>query len=382
VFTYFPNNYTWSSGLILSMMAGGQLGQIDRWLAPLRDGDPGVEDWTKAWDSAGAQQEEHAADDLRRGFTRSAGERFLRASTYYLTGERQTPVGPAKSNSYQHALRAFGEAVKYLPEKPERVEVPSPDGILPGWLIPAIGATGPTPVVIFYNGFDVTKEILFAMIRDQFATRGIACLVIDTPGTGEPLRLRGVPSRPDYEVPTSAIVDYLETRSDVDADRIGLLGISLGGYYAPRGAAFEHRIKACVAWGAIWDYGATWQQRYETSSKTTSVPFWQLPWVMGAGTMEEALAKVKPFSLVDAIGHLTQPLLIVHGEHDGAIPVEDAQKALDAAGSTDKELRIFTIAEGGAEHVAADDPDPARQLITDWFADRLGTIPATPQTAT
>jgi dipeptidyl aminopeptidase/acylaminoacyl peptidase len=237
-------------------------------------------------------------------------------------------------------------------------------------------------VVIFYNGFDVTKEILFAMIRDQFATRGIACLVIDTPGTGEPLRLRGVPSRPDYEVPTSAIVDYLETRSDVDADRIGLLGISLGGYYAPRGAAFEHRIKACVAWGAIWDYGATWQQRYETSSKTTSVPFWQLPWVMGAGTMEEALAKVKPFSLVDAIGHLTAPLLIVHGEHDGAIPVEDAQKALDAAGSTDKELRIFTIAEGGAEHVAADDPDPARQLITDWFADRLGTIPATPQTAT
>jgi fermentation-respiration switch protein FrsA (DUF1100 family) len=69
-------------------------------------------------------------------------------------------------------------------------------------------------------------------------------------------------------------------------------------------------------------------------------------------------------------------LLIVHGEHDGANPVEDARKALDAAGSTDKELRIFTVAEGGSEYVNADDPDPARQLIADWFADRLGIVPA------
>jgi dipeptidyl aminopeptidase/acylaminoacyl peptidase len=378
VFHYFPNNYMWSSGLTLSMMAGGQLGQIDRWLNPLREGTHDSDDWTKAWDSAAAQQVEHALDDLRRGFTRSAGERFLRASTYYLTGERQTPVGPAKANSYQHALLAFGEAVRYLPEKPERVEVPSPDGILPGWLIPAVGVSGPAPVVIFYNGFDVTKEILYGIIRDQFATRGIACLVIDTPGTGEPLRLRGVPSRPDYEVPTAAIVDFLQTRPDVDPDRIGLLGISLGGYYAPRGAAYEHRIKACVAWGAMWDYGATWQERWATSSKTTSVPFWQLPWVMGTDTMEQALERVKQWTLAEAMPHLTQPLLIVHGEHDGAIPIADAQKALDAAGSADKELRIFTIAEGGSEHVAADDPDPARQLITDWFADRLGTVPATP----
>jgi hypothetical protein len=103
VFYYFPNNYMWSSALTLSMMAGGQLNQIDRWLSPLRDGDPDIDDWTKAWDSAAAQQEEHAADDLRRGFARSAGERFLRASTYYLTGERQTPLGPAKTNTYQHA---------------------------------------------------------------------------------------------------------------------------------------------------------------------------------------------------------------------------------------------------------------------------------------
>jgi fermentation-respiration switch protein FrsA (DUF1100 family) len=99
---------------------------------------------------------------------------------------------------------------------------------------------------------------------------------------------------------------------------------------------------------------------------------------MGTDTMAQALARVTQWTLADALPHLTQPLLIVHGEHDQAIPVQDAQRAHAAAGSTDKQLRIFTQAEGGAEHVNADDPDPARQLIADWFADRLHTIPAQP----
>lgn len=98
----------------------------------------------------------------------------------------------------------------------ERVEVDSPDGVLPGYLIPS-------------------------------------CMDGPAPGTGEPLRLRGVPSRPDYKVPTAAIGDYLQTRPAVDPGRIGLLGISLGGYYAPRGAALEHRVTACAAWCGVWD---------------------------------------------------------------------------------------------------------------------------------
>jgi dipeptidyl aminopeptidase/acylaminoacyl peptidase len=375
VFYYFPNNHTWSSAVMLCLMAGGQLGQIDRWLAPLRGGDPDTHAWTTAWDKAAAEQEVHAKDDLAQGFPRSASARYLRASTYYLTGERQTPPGPAKNRSYAAALHAFATAMQHSPHPPERVEIHSADGVLPGHLIPA-RADRPAPVVIFYNGFDVTKEILYGIIGEQFADRGIACLVVDTPGTGEPLRLRGVASRPDYEVPTSAIVDYLQTRDDVDATRIGLLGISLGGYYAPRGAAYEPRITACAAWGGVYDYGAVWQHRWESSSQTTSVPFWQLPWVMGTDTMQQALDRVQQWTLADALPHLTQPLLIVHGEHDQAIPVQDARRAHAAAGSIDKQLRIFTQAEGGSEHCNADDPDPARQLIADWFADRLGAIPA------
>jgi len=96
---------------------------------------------------------------------------------------------------------------------------------------------------------------------------------------------------------------------------------------------------------------------------------------MGTDTMETALERVKQWTLAGVMPQLTQPLLIVHGEHDTGFPVSEAESAFAAAGSTDKTLRIFTVEEGGSEHVNVDDPDPARQLIVDWFAQRLGTLP-------
>lgn len=375
MFYYFPDNYMWSSAFNLALMAGGSLGEMNRWLSPLREGEPDGDAWGKAWAGMAEQQETQAAADLSAGLRRSAGLRYLRASVYHASGERQIPPGPEKLASYRASLDAFEKAIELAPLNVERIEVDSPDGVLPGYLIPARTAE-PAPVVIFYGGFDVTKEILYGFVEEEFVRRGITCLVMDSPGVGEPLRLRGVPSRPDYEVPTGAVIDYLETRADVDASRIGVMGISLGGYYAPRSAAFEPRIKACAAWGGIWDWGATWEKRWATRSKTVSVPWFQLPWVMGTDTMEAGLERVRQWTLVDVLPKLTQPLLIVHGENDRQVAVEDAHKAYEAAGSADKTLRIFTVAEGGAEHCQTDEPDPARQLIADWFGQRFGTLPA------
>lgn len=183
MFYYFPGNYVWSSAFTLALMADGQLNQMDRWLAPLRDTgpepDPGA--WTKAWDSMGEEQSRHAAQERADGYVQAASTRYFRAATYHLTGERQTPPGPAKTHSYTAALDAFAMGVELMARPIKGVEVKSPDGILPGYLIPS-GTDRPAPVVIFYNGLDVTKEILYGIIGDQFSRRGIACLVIDTPG--------------------------------------------------------------------------------------------------------------------------------------------------------------------------------------------------------
>jgi dienelactone hydrolase len=372
LFNYFPDNYMWSSSVVMGLMAGGQFGEMHRWLEPLRDAESDMQAWDTAWVGMAAQQEELASADLKEGYQLSAGARYARAAAYRFIGERQMPPGTDKLKRYTAALVSFDAAARYAPFPIERVEIASPDGPLPGYLIPA-GTQEPAPVVIFYSGLDVTKEPLYLFIREEFVRRGISVLVMDTPGVGAPLRLRGVPSRPDYEVPTAAIIDYLEERTDIDSDRIGILGISLGGYYAPRAAAFEPRIKACVAWGGVWDYGALWKRRWETRTKNISVGFFQLQWVMGTATMEEALERVQQYKLDGVMQRITQPLLMLHGDHDLAIPVEDARKAFAAAGSADKQLRIFSEAEGGAEHVQADEPDAARQLIADWFAKRFGT---------
>jgi dipeptidyl aminopeptidase/acylaminoacyl peptidase len=378
LYYYFADNYRWSSAFNLALMSGGMLGELHRWLAPLRDIDAdsgaGAEAWAKAWGSMAGEQEARAAQDLADGNRRSAGARYLRASVYHHSGERQIPPGPEKTAGYQASLDAFTKAAELMPLNVERIEVPSPDGILPGFLIPA-KTEQPAPVVIFYGGFDVTKELLYCFVEEEFVKRGITCLVMDAPGYGEPLRLRNVASRPDYEVTTGAVIDYLETRSDLDADRVGVMGISLGGYYAPRSAIFEPRVKACVAWGGIWDWGKTWEKRWGTRSRTVSVPWFQLPWVMGTDTMEEGLERVKQWTLVDALPKMTTPFLMLHGENDRQVAVEDARKAFAASGSKDKTLRIFTVAEGGAEHCQTDEPDPARQLIADWFGRRLGTLP-------
>ncbi len=377
MYQYFPGNYPWSSAFNLAIMAGGTLGDLHRWLEPLRDGEPDPTAWSQAWEHMAEQQEQLAERDLAAGRRRSAGARLLRAAVYHQSGERQIPPGDEKTASYLHSLDDFVQAVELCEIPLQRIEVPSPDGILPGYIVPPRPGTVPDgqrpPVVIFYGGFDVTKELLYCFMKDVLAERGIALLVIDTPGIGEPLRLRNVPSRPDYEVPTSAIIDHLETLDSVDATRIGIMGISLGGYYAPRAAAFEPRISAVCAWGAIWDWGKTWEKRWATRSPNVSVPWFQLPWVMGTETMEEGLERVKQWTLVDVLPQLRQPYLIVHGELDRQIPIADAHLAFEAAGSTDKELVVLTEAEGGDQHCQTDEPDPARQLIADWFTVKLAT---------
>ena len=113
--------------------------------------------------------------------------------------------------------------------------------------------------MVFFDGFDVTKEIQYGYAVSDLAARGIGCLIVDGPGNGESVRFRNLPLIAETERYATPAYEYLAARPEFDPARIGVMALSLGGYYAPRAAALEPRFACCIAWGAQWDYHAIWQ---------------------------------------------------------------------------------------------------------------------------
>src|SRR5688572_15011889 len=205
------------------------------------------EDWCKAWSARGAVHEEIGRKALADGQRRSAGEHLTRAAVCYHFSKFVFVV------DYEQMKGAHGKAVEcrnlalpLLDPPGERVVIPYEGKQLYGNLrLPAGAPAGaPPPVVVMCMGLDSAKEEMDTN-ESVFLARGMATLSFDGPGQGEgeyDFAIRG-----DYEAPVKAVVDLLEKRSDVDPGRIGLWGVSLGGYYAPRAAAYEKRVKACIA---------------------------------------------------------------------------------------------------------------------------------------
>jgi dienelactone hydrolase len=287
-----------------------------------------------------------------------------------------TPQDPRKAETYERALDAFRRGIEGTKQAVEFVEIPYEGTSLPALFLPVPGATEPTPCMVHFDGFDVTKEIIYLQHGYDLPKKGVALLIVDHPGVGAALRQRNLPTRYDIEVPAGAAVDYLETRPEIDPKRIGIMALSLGGYYAPRAAAFEKRFACCVAWGAIWDWHASRVRREQAGGVGMSVPPFQDLWVFGAKDWDDFVEKRKRFTLEGVADKITCPLLVTHGAEDRQIPVEYAQKTVDAAvNSPRRELKVFTAEEGGTQHCQADNVTIGTDYMHDWIADVLGAKP-------
>ncbi|HUL32231.1 MAG TPA: alpha/beta hydrolase, partial [Thermodesulfobacteriota bacterium] len=275
-FMMFPGNYTWSAaarGAIASCMyGGGDLGEIYKICFALQGKVGQNSAWFEEWNKMGERVALLGDQAKAKGYAQTASAAYMRAARYIQWGERlRQPRTPETQKAYARAVELFK---KGLPDVPflsiEAVEVPFEGGkSLPAYFVRKAGReTVKWPVVVFFDGLDGTKETQYFSGVPELAKRGMACLILDGPGNGESIRFRGMPARHDSEVAGSAAVNYLEKRGDVDKGRLAVMGVSLGGYFAPRAAAFEKRFKACVAWGAQYDYHAVWKSRVETAFKT------------------------------------------------------------------------------------------------------------------
>ncbi len=377
-FEYFPSNFVWSQQMMsmIDMAAWGAaaMGEIDQVGQRLKGREGDNEAWFTEWCAMAEDMERKALAAQAANHQFTAGTYFLHAGVYFLWAERFTPPGERKFNTYRRSMSCFVEGYQRRYPAIERVEVPYEGTTLPAYFMKAPGAGAKAPTVVCFDGLDLCKEasVLFAGI--ELANRGINMLAVDGPGQGEALRLRNIPSRYDYEVPGTAAYDYVAKRPEVDPKRIAVMAFSMGGYYAPRIAAFEKRYAACVAWGAHFDYHAVWVvRRREMESggtKVTSARF-QLPWVLGVPDMDAAMEKLENYRLAGIAEKIECPMLIVHGQHDTIVPVENANKLYAAAGSKKKTLKIFTPADGGSEHCHGDNRVVGANYIADWLMDNL-----------
>jgi dipeptidyl aminopeptidase/acylaminoacyl peptidase len=235
--------------------------------------------------------------------------------------------------------------------------------------------SGKVPAMVFFDGLDVTKEIQYFKGVKDLAERGIACLIVDGPGNGESIRFRDLYLRHDTEHYATPVFDWLAAQPEIDAKRIGVMAISLGGYYAPRAAAYEQRFACCIAWGAQWDYQKIWRNRFERLARadtpSLSVAHQHIAWVLNVNTQDEVLKALKPFNLDGAVQKITCPFLLLHGEGDEQIPMAEAQKCFDAVGSKQKTFKVFTREEGGYHHCQIDNQSICSAYMWDWLEDVL-----------
>jgi dienelactone hydrolase len=383
VFEYFPGNYVWNLGVVAALNSGGLIDEVDRACRPIReaatrDEDAGTPEFLRAWTALTDQLAGQAEEAEKAGHTRAAGQLYARATNYLCQAERMlSNSDPNRIPTYRRVLalqeKAFGARVT-------RVAIPYEGTTLPAYFSKAPAADhGTAPVIVLVNGLDSTKEHQYSSGHwAELAARGISCLMLDQPGTGEALRLQGLTARIDTEVWAGAAVDWLQTRDDVDASRIGIVGWSLGGYYAPRAAAYEKRFALCVAWGANHNWGAVQRRRIEREGERPVPHYWEhVLWVWGHTDLPEFLEFADAVHLDGVVEKITVPFLIAHGANDRQIPLTYAHRSYEqAVNSPKRELRVFTPQEGATEHIGLDHLPHVSTFIADWVADTFAELAA------
>jgi dienelactone hydrolase len=365
---FFPGHREWSVQT-LRLVAEAQYGGADVnecWETSRRIKPGDAESWQREWQALAETVEDRAKAALAAGHRVSARQHFFRATNYFRQSDFFLPGrDPRKRDLFVRASEAFQAGARLHAPAIERIEVPCGNERYAGYFChPAHPAPGRWPAVLMLGGADSLAEELFFFGGNQIVERSMALLLVDTPGRGSSLRLKGIPSRPDYEVPVRAAIDYLQTRPEVDPARIGVVGVSMAGYYAPRAAAFEPRIKALVLWCACYDL---LQDLYEFYPPIRG----QIQWILGARDDGEARQRLTQFTLRGIAGRIRCPTLVSHGAEDVLMNPAGAVRLYEEIGSTDKELKIWQGAEGGAVHCNYDNWAVSVPYMIDWIADRL-----------
>jgi dienelactone hydrolase len=374
---FWPDNYVWSFQLSRALsqipFGGGNFAECVQAAERivLDDYDSWQREWQRLGDRALAQADEAVAGS----HAVSAREAYFRAASYLRTSEFfLAPDDPRKMPTYLAGIGAFRAGQPLTDHPAEAVQIPYEESYLPGYLFSAAQTPGvQRPLVIMFGGLDSTAEELYFAAATALNARGVALLAVDGPGQGGALRLNGLQSRPDFEVAGTAALEWALQRPDIDPSRIGILGWSFGGYIAARVAAFEPRFAFCGIWGAVYDYGAQWDQRPDDH------PLFRIAeHVFGGTSISEVRDRLRAFTVNGILDRIAMPTYVVHGAEDVQLPLWHAERVY-AELTCPKTLRVFTADETGSAHCQLDNLSQAHRSLLDWVADQVGLQPVAPE---
>jgi len=324
-------------------------GNLERW-----------DDWCAAW-SEGADIHAALGEEAQsEGRAHSAGEFFARASTYFHFAKFLFVHDPIQANAaHRRAVDALTRAIPLFSTYASREEIAFEGSSLAG-VFRTPGGVGPHPTVILIAGLDSTKEE-FREVERAFHERGMATLALDGPGQGEAEAT--FPIRADWSHVGEAIIEHLSTMEQVDVARIGVWGVSLGGYYAARLASADLPIRATVVLSGPYSFASAWENLNELTRRAFEVRSW-------SSSPEEAAARARELTLEGHTTSITAPLLVISGKLDRLFSWHDGERlAHEARGAT--EVRVLDQGNHGCANVIY----RHRPFAADWMAARLDIAP-------
>ena len=363
--------------LLGSTVHGGcDVGEAFYTAGRIKDGDP--ISWQKQWAATAVRVEAEARAALKAGHPVTAREAFLRAANYYRTAlvsvlpdEPDFPAFAGKCRStFRQGAALFRPAMEFF-------EIPFEGGVLPGYFRRVDDSGQKRKTIIMIGGGETFAEEVYFYLGPAAIKRGWNFLTVDLPGQGL-LPLRGRPFRADMEVPLKAVLDFALTKAGVDPDRLAVYGISGGGYFVPRTAIRDSRIKACVVNSAVIDMYAQFKAMPNTKASAEELAAWPpfkrrtagvVSWRFGLEPTDiTGLAgAVKDYQFDPA--RLTCPVLVLTGAGEAGNPVimSQAKALLAAAPNKSNKHIIARLDQGAASHCMGGARSLMSGLVFDWL---------------
>jgi|SRR5208282_3030737 len=354
--------------------------------------DENEDSYSEAWRVTAERVEEIARKSLAGGHRVSAREAFLRASSYWReAGFYQSTTDPKCRAGWERQRDCFTQAGKLMDLPFEVVSIPYENGkSLPGYFLKADTNDKPRPTLMSVGGGDSLAEELYFWGGGAAALlRGYNALLFEIPGQrGAMYSNPGTELfyRPDTEVPLKYVCDWVLGRADVDPERLALVGWSMGGYFAPRAAAFEKRIKACIAstttpsmqTSILEMLGLPGDQPYPRNLESKIdlstvggrfIAQGDMRYRMGAsgGTLAEFVDGLSKYNLWGLEDKITCSYFNIGGEGEGQLAV-DGQKFYEKL-TCPKAQHIIATKEGGEAHCGVNNASLEHQIVFDWLDD-------------